>query len=207
MAQSRVTTKAVALALGAALASGWLAGCSEDDAAAPTATRTPIGELDTARMKVVRVEFCDLVGKHAIRQALAGGATSASSWKNGDRVPGSKPGDIGHEVGCGWKGKDGRSARAWVFARPVNASFAATLVKAAGEQPGCRVAKGASFGKPSLTQLCAVPKELTRVRYAGLFGDTWLTCEVTGPRPTRDDVKKRAGAWCVNVATTLDTQE
>ena len=32
--------------------------------------------------------------------------------------------DVVHEIGCSWTGDDGTTARAWVFARPVNAAFA-----------------------------------------------------------------------------------
>jgi len=217
MAQPRVPKNAgtvVAAVLGVALMAGLLAGCGGDDdpVVTGTVTSTPIGKLDTREMKVVRVEFCDLVPKQAIKRALAGGASAASSWKNGDRVPGTKAGDVGHEVGCAWKGAQGRTARAWVFARPVSTTFAGSLVKSAADQPGCRVVKGPKFGKPSVAQLCSlaaagVQGGITRVRYAGLFADTWLACEVTGPRAKKADVKKRAGSWCVNVATTLDAEE
>lgn len=195
------------------LGTATLVGCGGEDAPAttPTTSTTPISELRTAEMTVVRVEFCDLVDKAAIRRALAGPIRSSSSWKNGDPVPGAGADDIGHEVGCAWSGAGGRAARAWVFARPVSASYAKSLVRAAADQPRCRKASGPAFGKPTLTQACTFPDKKikggrTRFRHAGLFGDTWLTCEVTGPAAKKNDVRSRAGSWCVAVATTLDTQ-
>ena len=40
-----------------------------------------------------------------------------------------------------------------------------------------------------------------RVRHAGLFGQTWLACEVEGPR-VEDE---RAEQWCVTLVNSLDT--
>ncbi len=188
-----------------------LVACGGEDAspAVPAPTTATIGELDPDALDVVRVEFCDLVPKAAIRRALGGGAVEADAWKNGDPVPGGKPGDVGHEVGCAWKGKKGRTAKAWVFARPVSTPFARSLVTSAAARRGCRVVKGATFGKPTVAQLCSSTSPgakggVTRMRYAGLFADTWLTCETTGPRDRRAEVKARAGSWCVAVATALD---
>jgi len=206
----QVAAVATVITLGATV----LAGCGGNDvpAAAPSASATPISELQSSQMTVVRVEFCDLVDRAAIRRALAGAATSASSWTNGDPVPGAGSGDIGHEVGCAWKGPKGRTARAWVFARPVSPSFARSLVAAAADATGCRVVAGPAFGKPTVAQICTLTGSganggTTRVRYAGLFTDTWLTCEVTGPLGERAQAKARAGTWCVSVATTLDAEQ
>lgn len=210
MGQLRVT-QVVAAVTAVVLGSALIAGCGGDDdpAPAPATAGPPISELTTSELNLVRVDFCDLVPKAAVRRALAGAARSASSWGNGDPVPGGGPGDVGHEVGCAWKGAGGRTARAWVFARPVSPAFAGSLVRAGAEQERCRAVKGPAFGKPALTQVCTVPEKnvtglVTRFRHAGLFGDTWLTCEVTGPAAKRDDVRSRAGSWCVGVATTLD---
>lgn len=190
-----------------------LAGCGAEQE--PTVVQTPapaISELTSTEMSVVRAEFCDLVPRAAITKALAGAARSASSWGNGDPVPGAGTEDPGHEVGCSWKGAGGRTARAWFFARPVSASFARSLVKETGTQDRCRTLTGPSFGTPTVTQVCTfpdktVPGGITRFRHAGLFGDTWLTCEVTGPGSKRDDVRSRTGSWCVAVASTLDRPE
>lgn len=204
---------AVAVAVASALAVTVLAGCGGDDAptTVPSSVATPISELRTDDLSLVRVEFCDLVDRAAVRRALAGAARSATSWGNGDPVPGGSPGDIGHEVGCAWKGSGGRTARAWVFARPVSESFATSLVASTADQARCRVVDGPRFGSPTVSQVCSltqpgVPGGITRVRYAGLFGDTWLTCEVTGPRAERSQVKVRSAAWCVSIATTLDAE-
>lgn len=217
MAQARVpryTTGFAAASVALILSTTLVAACGRDEEprAVVTVTPTPIGDLDTGSLKVVRVAFCDLVQKQAIRRALAGPARSSTEWANGERVPGTKPGDIGHEVGCAWTGTKGRTARAWVFARPVSSSFALSLVKSAAREPRCRVVAGPRFGHPSVTQICSlsgggVKGGVTRVRYAGLFTHTWLTCEVTGSRTKRAAVKQRAGTWCVDVATTLDAEQ
>ncbi len=205
MVPPRIPVPLIAVLL---LITATLAGCGGDEAptAGPSTSPTPIAALETTGMSLVRVEFCDLVPRASIRRALAGAAGSSASWTNGDPVPGGKSGDLGHEIGCSWKGSNGRTARAWVFARPVSAPFATSLVKAAGDQSGCRMVPGPAFGKPTMAQVCTPggTSGTTRARYAGLFADTWLTCEVTGPRAERDRVRARAAAWCVSVATTLD---
>jgi hypothetical protein len=46
------------------------------------------------------------------------------------------------------------------------------------------------------------------VRLSGLFGDAWLSCELTTPTaaaagdPVRESVR-RAQRWCVDVATSV----
>jgi len=181
-----------------------LSGCGGTDgpAAAPSATPTAIKQLHASQMRVVRVAFCDLVPRTTIRAALAGPRTSARSWHNGDPVPGAGS-ELGHEFGCAWTGPHGRSARAWVFARPVSAAFARTLVSSARRQPGCTAVESSGFGKPSVVQTCRPKHAPLRIRRAGLFGDTWLTCEVSG-NGTPATLRKRTDAWCVRVATALN---
>ena len=97
------------------------------------------------------------------------------------------------------------SARAWVFARPVTARLASRVVRDAAGQERCRTAGNAGFGDPSYRQVCRVG-DTQRARRAGLFGQTWLTCELTVPASTpAREVDQRTDAWCVEVVNALNT--
>jgi hypothetical protein len=186
-----------------------LAGCSGGDDSSPeraTAGPTPITKLDVAGIRLVRAEFCDRVPDSAIRPALGGKPESDDSWGNGDPVPGSAgsgSGDVGHEVGCAWTGAAGAAARAWVFARPVSADLAGTLVGQAGQQQGCTAEQTSTFGAPAVLQTCTLPDGVHRVRRAGLFGDTWVTCEVSGA--ASPSLGRRTDHWCAAVIAALST--
>ena len=180
------------------LLAGLLTGCSGSKAAAPhpSAQPTPIGKLGKA-VTVARAAFCDRVPASAVARALGGKAQAHQTWGNGDPAPseGGSSGDVTHELGCSWTGAGGATARAWLFARPVDAAFAQTIVRQAGHQPGCKAEGAAVFGSPALLQTCTEAGGLQRVRRAGLFGDSWLTCELAGPT----DVRSRLDAWCAAV--------
>lgn len=205
------------MAPGVVLAALLAAGCSgsDDPSAASTAPPTPITELDVTAVRLARVEFCDRVPAAAVRHALGGAVEDEASWGNGDPVPGDAAGDVAHELGCAWTATDGTAARAWVFARPVTADFAGTLVRQAGALEGCTAEAAPVFGSPALLQTCARPDGTQRVRRAGLFGDTWLTCEVTLGPSTADPIgadriaadgahRERLDTWCAAVVSVLD---
>ena len=182
-----------------------LAACSGSDGATarPSPSPTPISKLDAGAVRLARVEFCDRLPGAAVAAALGGKAWSHDSWRSGDPVPGAggESGDVGHELGCAWTGADGATARAWVFARPVTSEFATGLVGQAEHQAGCTTATSPTFGNPALLQTCAasLPNGASRVRRAGLFGDTWLTCELTAKDvPT---LKARTDTWCAAVVS------
>jgi len=179
-------------------------GCGGDAAPASTPSTTPtsIAGLDSATMRVVRVAFCDLVPKTAVHAALAATPMLARSWRSGDAVR-DAGGQLGHEFGCAWFGRRSVAARAWVFARPVDPRYAATLVRRAGQDRGCRASASTVFGTPSVVQTCLRADRTRRVRRAGLFGNTWLTCEVSGHLATTA-VRARTDAWCVRVANALN---
>lgn len=184
-----------------------LAGCAREEAAAPQPSPTPIAELNTAAMQVPRIEFCKLIPSSAVREAVGGKPGPVAAYGNGDEE--SLPGvgeDVVHEIGCSWTRKDGDTARAWVFARPVSATFARRVVQSARKTPGCRVVPGPAFGRPSTTQQCR-DRDGERVRHAGLFGQTWLTCEVASPTGATGDeaLRTRTDRWCTEVATALNT--
>jgi hypothetical protein len=178
-----------------------VAGCGGDPAATTTPTPTSLAQLKPGRMDLVRVAFCDLVPAAAVKAAV-GPASTPQQWANGERPPGAGAGDVGHELGCAWTAGR-RSARAWMFARPVSAAFGREVVARARTAKACTAAAAATFGKPGVTQTCTLPGRVVRVRHAGLFGDTWLTCEVAGPEPARA-LSRRADAWCTAVATSVN---
>lgn len=185
-----------------------LAGCSSDEQATPEPDPVPIANLNTAAMEVPRIEFCTLVPSSAVREALGGKPGPGTAYGNGDEetLPGVGT-EVVHELGCSWTRTSGQTARAWVFARPVDAAFARRVVEVASGTPGCRIETEPSFGQPTMTQTCRRQGGEERVRHAGLFGQTWLTCEVSAPNGTGSDsgVGERADRWCVEVATTLNT--
>lgn len=181
-------------------------GCStsEEAGAAPTTTPTPMAQLDASAMQVPRIEFCQLVPSDAVEAALGAEPAGDSSWGNGDEEEIAGVGtEVVQEIGCSWEADSGATARAWVFARPVDAAFARTVVRAAGREKGCRTQRGTAYGNPAVTQTCRLD-DVRRVRYAGLFGQTWLTCELAAS-DTVAAVGVRARPWCVEVANALDT--
>jgi hypothetical protein len=193
----------VALALGAVAVSGCGA---RRPTTAPTAPPTPISRLNDPALSIPRIDFCTLVPRVAVRQALGARSWDRDGWGNGDHADVAAGSDVVAEHGCRWRTTSGDAeAAAWVFARPVDRSLARQVVREAGAATGCRLVRGPDFGRPSFTQVCAAAGS-TRVRHAGLFGDSWLTCQVTRAG-TVAQVRDRADAWCVEVANALNTSD
>ena len=183
-------------------------GCGGSSSTPPPPSPTPINHLTTGGMKLPRLDFCGLLPDQAVTTALGGKAEDEKKYGNGDRPSeDGVPHDVLHEIGCVWTGSGGWAARAWVFAQPVEAPLARRVVGAAKREDGCRTPSGPAFGDPSYTQMCGDNDGTQRVRHAGLFGQTWLSCEVAGPRNAdAEQVRRRADAWCVSVANALDTR-
>jgi hypothetical protein len=180
-----------------------LSGCgkSETPKATPSAKPTPIGQLNTSAMTLARVDFCALLPDDAVRKALGGGLGDQVSWRNGDRaLIDTDTSDVAHEYGCAWtRGKF--AAAAWIYARPIKTEFAQAVLDKTKNRKDCTADAGPDFGAPHQQQSCLLPDGTQRVRLAGLFKDTYLTCQVQGPR--EDDEKvlaDRADDWCVQVA-------
>lgn len=155
------------------------------------ALSTPLASYDTSEAVVKRAAFCEQVGVDTLQEAV-GEVVEPTAWQDGDRVAVAGGRDRVQEYGCAWE-SDRTSARAWVAAPPVTPELAGELV--AEEPPqGCRpLPRADRYGKPSRALTCTDGT----VRYAGLFGDAWLTCELTTPEPDPG----LAGRWCVAVAT------
>lgn len=200
----RRTVRAVLGVLGtlALLGAGGCAG-ARPPAATPTPAPTPIARLNTAEMSIPRIDFCTLVPGRAVRQALRAKPATSQRWGNGDQT--SVPGEgrqVVAEHGCAWSA-GAASARAWIYAPPVGPALARSAVQQAAHEPHCHDVNGPSFGTPSLVQVCSA-SGTRRVRHAGLFTDTWLSCEVGDQAPAAQ-VRRRADAWCVAIATALNT--
>jgi hypothetical protein len=175
-----------------------------DDEPAPTPppkpfTTTPLAGYDTTGAVVERGSFCDRVDERQVSAALGGEPADATSWRSGDRIDvGDGVQDVAHEFGCRWTGADGAVAQAWVFAPPISTDQAKGMARGAAKGKGCRPVDGPAFGDPTLALSCT-DGDVVRASYRGLFGDAWLTCEVTRPAGATWDVTDRAGRWCVGV--------
>jgi len=182
---------------------------------------TTLDQLASSDPVVARGSFCDRVPDGAVVAALGGEPTASSDYANGDRAPlTEQTTDVAHEYGCSWTSGTGATARAWVFAPPVTRGRAAALVRR-GPGRGCTAGTPASYGDPTLASTCTsrTSGQVTTTR-AGLFGDAWLTCALTGPAdaaaapapsPSTQpaDPQDRLDAWCVQVALAAapDTSE
>lgn len=187
----------------AAIALG-CAGCASSGTptVVPTAQPTPLARLNTAAMSLPRIDFCTLVPATAVKGALAAAHGTPKRWGNGQGT--DLPG-VGQQVlaehGCAWTAGTA-VARAWTYAPPVSHTLAQAVVAQSRQQDRCHDLSGPPFGQPSLTQLCT-DGATRRVRHAGLFGDTWLTCEVADTAAVAA-VRRRADAWCVDIANVLN---
>lgn len=200
-----------------------VAGCTAE---APEVDQTPgVGpsgaagsaHLDLSGLPVPRTDVCNLLPEDDLEQALGGPVATTGHYGNGEQVevaPGRT--DISHEYGCVFEAADGTTARTWIFARPVMPTEARTLVRRAHRGRDCAFPESLRFGTPSLTSVCEVtssgdPPTLVRARLEGLFGDTWMGCEVSeepgtggsSSAPPRADVVQRAEQWCTEVVSAI----
>ncbi|MEO7350784.1 MAG: hypothetical protein ABIW17_02700 [Marmoricola sp.] len=195
-----------ALAVAAVVFGLLLTGCTEEKKVTPKPSPTPIGSLNTLAMQVPRIEFCGLLPDTAVSHALGGKPDSDSAYGNGDLQELQGVGqDVVHEIGCSWAGKDGVAARAWVFASPISREFARRVIASGEKTKGCRTVPGPAYGRPATTQVCSFSDGTHRVRHAGLFGQSWLTCELAAGDVETADLRSRTDAWCVEVANALNT--
>jgi hypothetical protein len=184
-----------------------LTGCgkSETPKSASTPAPTPIGQLNTDAMTLARVDFCALLPDAAVREALDGGLGDQVSWRNGERaLIDTGTSDVAHEYGCAWT-RAGYAASAWIFARPINTEFAKAVLDKTSHRNGCTAEEGPDFGSPHQQQTCTLSDGTKRVRLAGLFRDTFLTCQVQAPAKMDDKtLSERTYDWCVQVANAMN---
>lgn len=196
----RVSSRAATLLAVLLLASGCLTASPKE----PVATATPIAKLKTADMIIPRQAFCQEVPKTAITTAIKGTVDNAREWTNGEE---GATGDVAQEFGCEWKSEAGFTARAWVYARPITKKYAGRVIAETSAHQMCHPAAPPQFGAPSQLQICQLGGGVLRVRHAGLFGDAFLTCEVSEPTADVARLRGRADRWCVSVAQALDTND
>lgn len=185
-----------AVVTGLAVAIGVLASASGPKAPARRTDppEVPLAQVRLDTVAVQRAPFCDAVSPDAVKAAV--GATPSATpnvieYASGDRAT-LEPGltDVAHEFGCSWSSA-GTAARAWVFAAPVTADTAAGLVRSA-KGKGCSPGGVLTYGEPGAVYSC--PGSVVAV---GLFGNSWVHCELDG---TGSDLLERGQRWCVAAA-------
>ena len=173
----------------------------------PSASDRP---LDLSNLPVARSLACGTLDDRELVAALGADVDNRDDYTSGDTIE-IAPGitDIAHEDGCVFTA-DGAEARVWVFAAPVGTPEAQRLVREVRGVRGCTFPRdGTGFGTPGLTSVCPVrPRDGEPTAVAatlrGLFGDAWLSCQLSGPGSEGPNVvRQRADQWCVHVATTL----
>jgi len=176
---------------------------------APAASPGPETDVDLSALPIARAAFCDRLDAGDVADALDGPVAATRDYGSGERVllePGLR--DVSHEFGCSYAAANGARARVWVFAEPVARRVATAIARAARGGQGCR-SLGASptFGRPSAHTVCPASRTGRAVTLRGLFGDAWLTCQVSAPASVpRAALVRRSDRWCVRVATTLGTR-
>ncbi|MGZ8743365.1 MAG: hypothetical protein ACXWXO_10630 [Nocardioides sp.] len=205
----------VAVAGAAVTGAALLFGPSADEPAhrrsepspSPSASQRP---LDLSNLPMARSLACETLDDEELVAALGAEVVDRDDYTSGDTVE-IAPGvtDIAHEDGCVFTA-GGAEARVWVFAAPMGTPEARRLVTETRGVRGCTFPRdGTGFGTPGLTSVCPVrPRdgepEAVAATLRGLFGDAWLSCQLSGPSSDgRDSVWQRADRWCVHVATTL----
>jgi len=173
--------------------------------AGPPASSAAVVDLTT--LSVERAAFCDRLGSTAVREALEAPVTGSDQYRSGERVllaPGVS--DVSHEFGCTYSAATGAQARVWVFAEPVARAEAVVIGREVRRERGCRTFDVTpAFGRSPAGTACPATTRLgQRVTLRGLFGDAWLSCQVTtAGSEARADVVRRGSRWCVRVARAL----
>lgn len=170
---------------------------------------SPAESVDLSALPVRRAPFCDQIDRAQVTAALGAPVATTGEYGAGDEaeiVPGFT--DRAHEYSCSFATATGAQARAWVFAEPVGARRGRALAREAARAPRCRVVGSAfRFGTPGVTTACRRHRPPARVvTLSGLFGDAWLSCQLS--RPLFDRSRARpltswARQWCTRMVTTL----
>jgi hypothetical protein len=194
----------VRLAPAALLVTGLTCGCTGSSSDEPEESSTPsataLSDIDLSGVVADRAAFCDALDPESVATVLGGEPEQTDGYESGQRAelaPGLR--DVANEYSCTF-GRGPRTARAWLFAQPVGPGQARTLIEQRGSDKSCEPAGDVSFGDPGLVQSCR-SEARRRVTAAGLFGDGWLTCQVTVPQSVDEaDLLEQAQRWCAEVA-------
>ncbi len=196
-----------------------LTGCTEDSArtAGPSSPEVePLTDVDLRGLVAVRAPFCEALDRRRVEQVLGGAPRRSDSYAPGDPARlAAEVVDVAHEHGCTFS-RGAVTARAGLLARPVTRARAREYVDARRRQADCSPAGVLDFGSPGLVQTCRPPSTTEKpggsrhgtgslvVTMSGLFGDGWLTCQVTDRSPDRvDELVEEAQRWCAEVARTV----
>jgi hypothetical protein len=177
----------------------------------PTATATPLTSVDLSGLPVERRSLCGRIDQGDVERALRGPVVETDHYGSGDRASlTTRVRDVSHEFDCTYRADTGAEARVWVFAEPVSRGVARGIARDVRRAPGCRpVTGGPAYGAPTVSTSCRVGTPPGRaVALRGLFGDAWLSCEVSTPSAAsagdpRRETERRAQRWCVSVATSV----
>lgn len=192
----------------AALVATWvLTRSTGDGPERPTGPPPSTAAVDLSTLSVPRTAFCDRLAGTDVRGALDAPVAGSDEYHSGERVllaPGVR--DVSHEFGCIFDATTGAQARVWVFAEPVSEGEAARIGRGVRRAPRCRPLDARpAFGRSPAGTVCpAATPYGQQVTLRGLFGDAWLSCQVTTAGPERRaEVVQRGSRWCVRVATAL----
>ena len=230
-----VALLAIAVTVGASALVGPLGPVSDEPASAPAASGSPGDtgdrtgspsatgsasgsptdadaspiDVDLSKLPVPRrLDECAQLDGDPVREALGAPVSLRQAYAGGDRVEVS-PGvtDVVAEDGCVFRSPRA-DARVWVFSAPVGTAYARTLVRQARRTPGCTPHPDETgFGDPTLTDVCGGDGRTgTTASLRGLFGDAWLTCQLSVEDEPADEVLDRAQRWCVEAAVTLGSR-
>jgi hypothetical protein len=204
-----VVVAVVTLALTAAVVAVGLVvltgGEDDDPSARPSPSPTRLDKVDLSDLPIARQPFCAALDEGDVEDALGTPVSATGHYDSGDRVRlTAAVRDLSHEYNCTFSGSAGTQARAWVFAEPVTARVATRIAAQARSAKGCRPVQAApTFGTPTVSTLCQAGGSRV-VSLRGLFGDAWLTCQLTAPATeAAPETVRRAEQWCVRVATTV----
>ncbi len=179
-------------------------GCTGDPGAEDPRTDAPSTAVPLDQVEVSREDLCGAVEEDLVVAGLPDDeslSVQLVSWGNGDPVGGDPDHDLGLEVGCTWRvGERARDpfASVWVFVPPVKVRAARAWARAEPPQD-CRTVP-VTFGQSGTAWTCRESKPRETVRWAGLFGDAWLTCELQGPGAV-----SRAETFCPGVVRAAAT--
>ena len=199
---------AAVLLTGTAVAVGLVARSPDRTTVAPRPTPSPtqLEDVDLSNLPIARGPFCDALDDGEVEDALGAELADTGHYDSGVRAAMSpRVRDLSHEYNCTFRAGTGAQARAWVFAEPVTPRVARTILRDTRGQKGCRPLAGApTFGTPSDASRCRTRGGGRSVTLRGLFGDAWLTCQLSRPpSESAPETVRRAQQWCVRVATRL----
>lgn len=171
--------------------------------------RVDLRNVDLSGLPIPRSSPCMHVDDRDLVVALGSPPTRHDSYGPGRRAT-LAPGvtDVSEEYSCAFEASAAR-ARVWIFAAPVDVGLAHRVIKRAKAAKGCTSpADAPAYGEPSLTEVCSTDPADTTASLRGLFGQTWLSCQLSLPPPAGSaTVLRRAERWCVHVATTLGARD